>query len=312
MKYFIFFQLFYILVIPSVKSEDRDSLTLSLPSITACSGDTISVPLYVENFYNVGSIGLKISFNKNHLIFFGIKNINSAFTDLMSNVVGNTLIIAWSATNNPVNIGNDKLFEIDFFISKPGLYDLTFLPQCEIMNIKTLKPFKLVLNDASVTGYENINITGKVTYNNYSLTPLSDINVFIYNSRNVKIDSAKTDINGVYEFRNVVCGKYVIKAESDMQAAGITPLDALLANKIFLQLYAIKDIIKYKAADVNASNNINPLDAFLINKKYTELLDSFSAGNWYFEETVVQVQGAEVNVDIKGICIGDVDASYTP
>jgi hypothetical protein len=290
----------------------EEIITLSLPSETACSGDTLIFPLNVTNFNNVGSLGIKISFDNINLIYLGIRNQQAVLNGLLSNVIaGNVLGLAWTTTQEPVTLGDNKLLDIVFIVNG-GISDLTFLPQCEIMNIKTFKPYKLNLINSSVNGSGYTAVAGSVLYDNKSLSPLVNVKVFLYNSGKMKVDSVLTGIDGNYRFSNLSCGNYFVKVQSSEPIGGISPVDAFLVNKSFMDLYALEEGLRSKAADVNNSKSVNPVDALLINKRYIQALNSFTAGDWLFAEDSAYFSDTELIINFRSICYGDVDGSYIP
>ncbi len=51
----------------------------------------------------------------------------------------------------------------------------------------------------------------------------------------------------------------------------------------------------------------------MISKKFTGQLLAFPAGEWYFEHPAVHLSGyTAFTQNLKGICIGDCNASYVP
>jgi hypothetical protein len=88
-------------------------------------------------------------------------------------------------------------------------------------------------------------------------------------------------------------------------------LDALLVNRHYVGTYLFGDALKTQAADVDLSEKINPADALAINRRYVGLINRFRAPDWIFEIPEISVGGNDINLDIKSICSGDVDGTYT-
>jgi hypothetical protein len=72
--------------------------------------------------------------------------------------------------------------------------------------------------------------------------------------------------------------------------------------------------LKLLAADANGNGNINSIDALLIQRFFVGYISQFSAGNWIFEETNIQITaaGEQVTRNIKGICRGDSNGDFLP
>ena len=168
-------------------------------------------------------------------------------------------------------------------------------------------PRAIIAVTVNICGYV---IVGFVTYDNISNTVLSNVKLVLKSQDNKKIDSTYSDIYGYYEFNNISNGTYTIVATSKSDVRQINPLDALLVNRNYIQIYNFPDYLKSKAADVNIDNTVNPLDALLINRFFINVITSFKSGAWLFETPIVNVNSGNVNHDIKGICFGDVNASY--
>ena len=164
-----------------------------------------------------------------------------------------------------------------------------------------------IVVNSNTCGYK---ISGNINYDNISNTILGDVNLAIKNQVNELIDTTKSDINGYYEFNDIPNGTYSIIVSSNKDVRQINPLDALLVNRNFINVFIFPDKLTTKAADVNIDNKVNPTDALLINRFYIQTITSFKSGKWLFETPFVNVNSSNVNQNIKGICYGDVNASY--
>jgi hypothetical protein len=127
----------------------------------------------------------------------------------------------------------------------------------------------------------------------------------------VKIDSTITGFDGQFTFDSVKCGNYTIKASfTQVSTSGITPIDALLVNRFYMNLYNFPDALKEKAADVNKDGKVDPTDALNINRFYIRLITNFKAGQWVFEDIVVNVNGIDSIYVVKGNCVGDANSDW--
>jgi hypothetical protein len=128
--------------------------TMSIATVTAAAGATVSLPVNVSNFNNVGAISLKISYSSS-LTFVGIANppANVTFTPNASN---GTLMIGWfdATASSPINISNGKLFDLKFTSNgNAGTVDFvtTGINPCDISNES---------GTSLVVNYSNGGVTG--------------------------------------------------------------------------------------------------------------------------------------------------------
>ena len=153
-------------------------------------------------------------------------------------------------------------------------------------------------------------IYGIINYDNKSSTALDKIVVRIRNIENTYKDSVLTDTTGHYLFSNLGSESYILTATTTKIWGGGNPLDALLVNRYYIKvLTTFGDDIKQSAADVNADGKINPEDALLINRRFIGVVKVFKAGDWKFQTDTVNIN-SDTQVDIKGICVGDVNGDY--
>jgi hypothetical protein len=288
----------------------QDTIKLSIPSMFACDGDTLHIPVYAQNFNNVGSIGIKLKYDVSGLVPKGLQNVNQSLSGYLYNETAGQCIFGWAAMNTPANIGNDKLFDL-VYTYKGGTSSVSFLPGCEIINMQTYKPFKIVSVNGLIDDTTGYSVHGKVIYDNSFSSPLKNVKLVLYNYEGQSIDSTFSDNSGMYSFSRLYCGNYTIKASSNKNQGGVNPVDALQILRYFVGLYAFSDPLKKKIADVSNDGRINPVDALMINRKFVKLINTFPAGNWYFNKASFNIK-KDISYDILGICYGDIDGSFIP
>jgi hypothetical protein len=231
---------------------------------------------------------------------------------------------------NPIN--NNKITDIEYFWdTDPGFGSGTGInittPSTNIefpfiIDVKSLSAgqhtiyvrVKDMNNNWSLVYTQTLNlgnINGIITYDNSSNTKLGNIKIYL-DTEGELIDSTMTDINGNYNFSNLPEGNYTISIAINKKTGGIDPVDALFVNRNFVKLYTFPDNLRKNAADVNSDNKTNPIDALFINRYFVKLITSFAAGKWYFEPLNFTMNGANQTLNIKGICIGDVNGSHKP
>ncbi|MCX6270607.1 MAG: carboxypeptidase regulatory-like domain-containing protein, partial [Bacteroidetes bacterium] len=154
-------------------------------------------------------------------------------------------------------------------------------------------------------------VGGSVTYDNSISSPIPNAKVLLRVKNGELLDSTLTSSDGHYIFENVPAGNYELTASSNIHPGSINSTDALLIQKHIVHLHTLTGL-KRQAADVNNSLTLTTADALLVLRK-TVLLDSiFAAGKWFFEKPEISVNNAGVTHDLRGICFGDVNASFDP
>ena len=121
--------------------------TASLASVTASPGESISVPLTVTNFSNIGSISFDIRFNPILLTFTGISG--AAVPGFSAWVTDSTIHVAWYATPPAyLTIASGLLLNLNFIYNGMDPAPLTFLGSCEV----TQMPGPVIVNVTYTSG----------------------------------------------------------------------------------------------------------------------------------------------------------------
>ncbi|MHC1708670.1 MAG: FISUMP domain-containing protein [Bacteroidales bacterium] len=154
------------------------------------------------------------------------------------------------------------------------------------------------------------NITGQGTYLNAVASPLSGVTVQLLTSEGDLLQTVTTDGQGYFSFCQPAPGDYKITLLSSNPVGGINATDALIALQHYVGQVVLTGL-PLQAADVNGNGYINATNALQILKHFVGYITTFPAGDWVFETTTFQVaEGETVNLQIKGICYGDLDASF--
>ena len=153
------------------------------------------------------------------------------------------------------------------------------------------------------------NLIGYVQYDDINLSPLDSVRILLETAGFEILDTAYTVTTGKYIFRNLQPGEYIMELSSKNPWRGATPVDALLINRYYIKAYKFNDYLEQEAADVNKDGKITPADALLINRRYIHSIKSFKAGSWVFESPDIIIEDGNLNVNIKGVCYGDVSGA---
>lgn len=152
---------------------------------------------------------------------------------------------------------------------------------------------------------------GKVYYDNIAKTPMSGITLNLKSGADI-IATTTTDSQGNYSLNSIPIGTYTFSPICNKTWGGANGTDALLITKHFVGLGYLGGIRK-EAADVDNSNYVNTIDALGVQRRFIQLVNSFASGDWAFENPSINVSVEPMPaIDIKAVCYGDVNASYTP
>ena len=123
--------------------------SITIPVTSAIPGDTILIPLDVRNFNDLGAVGLYIKYDTVGLKYLELVNVNSSFGPFY-NVKNGVIMLSWMTMANALNLGNTKLFDIQF-IYKGGNADITFdLTKCGLTAMSTFEPKYVVYNNGGI------------------------------------------------------------------------------------------------------------------------------------------------------------------
>jgi hypothetical protein len=154
-------------------------------------------------------------------------------------------------------------------------------------------------------------VSGILQYDNTAGTPIINSTVRLLGPGGTTLQTTTTNSQGQYSFGNVASGSYSITASSSRPWGGVSSADALLITRYFNNTFNLSGL-RLISGDVNGSNSVASSDALLVSRRSSGLINSFSAGDWKFETVPVTVSSSNVSQNIRGICVGDVNASYLP
>lgn len=174
--------------------------------------------------------------------------------------------------------------------------------------------------DKPITVADYPGISGGVTYDNATSTPLGNVQVMLKNANNVILQttvSSTVSPFGSYEFRCLTANTTYNLACTTTKAFPTSEVNAQDALKILRYSVGLDtlSLLRRKAADVNASNSVNAVDPLLVVRRWAGAISSFPAGDWLFNPWLfnpVNLGNTSVIKNIKGICFGDVNGSAHP
>jgi hypothetical protein len=162
------------------------------------------------------------------------------------------------------------------------------------------------------------NLSGYVTYNNQYGTSLNGVVLTLRNTATGTIVGSTTSgINtannqpGYYTFSTVPNGTYRLTGSYNGTWGGNNATDALIVQLNVINTYPLA-YLKDTVADVNASHTKSALDALYIKLRTVGSINSYPAGDWKVTDTTFTLFGLATNVNLKALCVGDVNGSFIP
>lgn len=285
---------------------------ISLSNSTGNANDSVLISLYAQNLLNIGAITIKIQYDPVKLVFGRALNLDSQLTGaLAGGNAGGTVTIVWDALTG-ANFPNNKIADLKFlFKGSASPTPVTFLTaQCEISDPNGNILSNISYRNGNVTETKGFQISGQVVYANTAITPLSNVKVYLKTAESV-IDSSIADQGGNYSFIGKVNGAYSLSCICAKPWGGVTSTDALLIRQYIAGLKSFDDL-QIKASDLNVSLTVTSTDALLLRKRIAWTDSIYKAGDWVFESPSININGTDVVQKIRGLCTGDVNASYMP
>lgn len=162
--------------------------------------------------------------------------------------------------------------------------------------------------------FQPAKVSGQVVYDNSTIPslPLTGVQVILKDAAGTDLATTLTDANGNFSFDAVPADARLSLSYSET-GGGWNAADAMLSMQHYTGMITL-DSLSRKASDVNGSGFINSVDALMIMRRFVNMIQSFPAGEWVFEEKNISlsVPGATETLIIKGQCTGDVNKSFEP
>ncbi len=154
-------------------------------------------------------------------------------------------------------------------------------------------------------------IRGYVKYDNTEASILQQVKVYLTDLGGNKLDSTTTNLGGYFVFYGVSLGSFRLITEAEKPWGGVSTNDALLAFRHFVEMDTLEGM-SFLAADADGNHYVNATDAMAILARVTGVRNSLPAGDWCFEQPIVNTGVAPAMVFIRGRCRGDIDGSHSP
>jgi len=162
-----------------------------------------------------------------------------------------------------------------------------------------------VISWAAATAFT---LGGTIKYPNAAQSPLAGIVVNLKNSSGTIIATTTTNASGGYTFGNLSNGNYTLEASTAKAWGGVTASDVLLFRKHIANISFLEGIF-LASGDVNGTGSLTAADVLLVKKRIASITNSFSVGDWLFNNSPITINGSDVILDFYGLCYGDANAS---
>ncbi len=308
---------------------------IMLPDVSASQGETVSIPVSVKDFNNIGAISLTLHYNPTSLSYLSYIN-TSGFPGLIvySPSQGTIVVAGFNVNPNGFSLNDGSiLFTLSFTFNEASSY-LSWYDDGSSCEFAGPTPDYLPLNDSPTSLFyqngsvnvSNKSLNGTVSYYSYgtSGTALAGFTIQLKNAFGGTLSTTTTNSDGYYEFGAIPAGTAYLEVSSPLEWGGVNATDALAAL-----LHAIGRPINFwypevfinTIADVNSSGTINATDALFIMKRAIQLIGSFDAGDWAFYSGGVVFENSgpatakisftgQSQINIHARCIGDINGSY--
>ena len=151
-------QIFYIfgfsILLFSGGLNAQDAPVTSITTAFACPGNTISVPVKVTSFYNIGSLSLKLQYSSSSFTFQTWDN-TSGFPGLFlnSSVPGMLVIGGFTSTPGGISLSDNSIFFTVTFLYNGGTGNLTWFDNGGSCEYTGPAPTYSPLNDVPTSKY---------------------------------------------------------------------------------------------------------------------------------------------------------------
>ena len=154
-------------------------------------------------------------------------------------------------------------------------------------------------------------VSGAIMYANSVNTPLSGLMVNLKNAAGNVVGTSTTNATGTYTFTAVPAGNYTLGVTTNKVWGGVSASDVLLYRKHVANISMLNGIY-LASGDVNASGSLTASDILLVRKRIAAVINSFSTGDWLFNNAPIVVGSSNITQNFNGIVYGDANGSYIP
>ncbi|WHH57906.1 S8 family serine peptidase [Petroclostridium sp. X23] len=284
------------------------SADVSIPKVNANRGSIVRVPVSISNITGLRSVDMTLTYDADLLQFQDVSlgSITNKFT-----LAENTLTpgqVKLSMASSMAVSGEGTLVNIDFKVLDTSKTMSALALENIQLNAGNIPANKA---DGSFNLSDTYSIDGRVYYYKDGKA-VGGVNLQLNGDHSC---TSITDYSGSYLMNSVVEGTYVLTAEKEDEAVGITSYDASLILQSSAGLLAL-DANQQIAADVDHNGQVNAMDASYVLEKAADLRQLPFPGRgrvWAFvpEQRECNVNADYHNQDFTAILIGDVTGNWS-
>ncbi|MCK4357252.1 MAG: T9SS type A sorting domain-containing protein [Candidatus Cloacimonetes bacterium] len=307
------------------------NMVLMLPfDASASNGDSVSIPLTLNNIDDIGveGVAVTIGFNENILDATGATLSGTVLENqnygLQVNTSTDDIIEIWIYAIGDLYSGSGIIAFLEFFVNPNAVNgettELEFL-DAEINEwpIYTVNGLFTVIGIYDISGITNY-------FSNNDPVPNTRINLTGDN-----LFTAYTDSNGYFLFSDIPYGNYISAASKEDDLGGLSSMDASRIARYGVGLYDF-NCYEIITADVTLNGYVSPMDASRVARYGVGLIDSLnddgldwvfvadsieSCANWppiVYESTkeYTPLNSDLFDEDFIGIRLGDVTGNWSP
>ncbi len=152
-------------------------------------------------------------------------------------------------------------------------------------------------------------VDGRISYDNAADLPLDSVSLALKDQGGNIVQVTMVNSGGIYGFSGIQPGTYSIVVTCSKMPGGYNAADALLCLLYFTGQTSLSGL-RLQAADVNANQYVNAADALTILKRFVGMIQTYPSGDWLFEIQPLVVTNNNIIRNIRGICVGDVNADW--
>ena len=280
-------------------------LIMQIQSDIGSAGQSVSVPVVVENSGSISSAEFTFTYNPSYLTLESVEKSLSAADFVMEyNDTSGTANVNMAAAD--AVSGNIPLVYLNFRINSDVSFEQTSL---ELSAAKVNDIDVTALVDGSIDYVNNYSVSGTVSYYSNG-NAVSNVTVQAAAQK-----TAATDNSGKYTVAKLLPGSYTLTPEKTDEQLGITAYDASLILKYGVGT-ATLNANQLIAGDVNGSGEVNAADAAAILQMAVGKTNGAFAGSdkvWTFSPASRSVTVSDSDIyyqNFSAILLGDVSGNW--
>ena len=299
------------------------SLTIATVDVTPNTVPVpVTVPVVAADFTNdtVGAITMHISFDNSRLEYTGKVDGTIAGWTVNYNNANGEVTLEWSNPTGSLCV--DTIVSLNFnYDTIGGNAEVNFIAGTTVKD-KSSQTIPVSFNNGEVKDATIIvthTVSGQLFYDGDASRPLgtagsSATTVYLKNAADSSVAYiGSTDANGNFSISGVIDGNYFIDAATTIDATyAYDATDAFIIYGTGGSLTGLHLL----AGDVNEDTFADATDAFIVYGSYGGgtyvKVGSWTAPDWFFENTSVTVSGGDVTINFSGICSGDANGDFIP